>query len=1340
MCISLRVCACVIQHDLLMHVNNVVVYLAILLCLNSLQRGMSTTGYGPRRTLVFDGDEQKYELWEVKFLGHLRLQKLYDVVIPTAGSTGAPDADKNANAFAELVQCLDDRSLALVIREAKDDGRKALAVLREHYQGKGKPRVIALYTELTSLRLRDDESATDYVIRAEKTATALKAAGETISDGLLVAMVMKGLPENFKTFSTVISQRQTQITFSEFKTALRNFEETERSCSKTSEKGDNVMAMKKKFHGSCFKCGRKGHKSSECQSRQTRNKWCTRCRNSSHNTLDCQRKEGDTAKKTEDKPREDNENNAFLFTFQDQGDDKNGMRTSTLLLDSGATSHIVVDRRNFVSFDENFKADNHFIELADGSRANVVLGKGNARFQLHDVNGNPHEVTLSNALYIPSYKQNIFSVSAAIDKGASINLDKGGKYFKARDGTTFDIQQKGRLYYLNSISSSQNNASSLLDWHRILGHCNFEDLRRLSGVVKGMKVSSDQSHECVICSQGKMCQTRSRVPDRRAKMPLEFVHCDLAGPIEPMAKGGFKYALCFVDDFTGIHKVYFLKQKSDTVEATQQFLADVAPFGNVKRMRSDNGGEFTSKDFRTLLLRNKIKHETCAPYSPHQNGTVERAWRSLFEMARCLLIESKLPKRLWAYAVRTAAHIRNRCFNRRLGRTPYEALIGKKPDLSNMHIFGSECYAYVQSAKKLEARSKKGVFVGYDDRSPAYLVFYPDSDAIERVRCVKVIDESIGRHMLEEYEDSMVSPLPPKENSVGDETGDSRDAKFTEGNESRYPKRVHSRPKRYGQDEYVSGSDFEDSTNCTVDYCYRAANIPTNYEDALASTEAAKWQRAMSDEMIALTENETFELVKLPRGRQVVGGRWVFAVKTGPNGEETHKARYVAKGYSQIADIDYQETFAPTARMSSVRTLMQKAVQNEMITHQMDVKTAYLNAPIDCEIYIEQPQGFEERDENGDTFVCKLKKSLYGLKQSGRNWNNMLHTYLISENFSQSLADPCLYTKKVEPSESVILIVWVDDIIISGTTLGVLESVKSALSRKFKMKDLGNLSWFLGTSFECNEGSVIMSQKQYVEKILSKFNMADCKPKPIPCVSGAEKESENVDSPLLDDPKLYRAIVGSLIYVMTGTRPDICYAVTKLSQNMAKPTQSDLSMAKNVLRYLKGSIERGLTFQRSELPLKLTGFCDSDWGASVKDRRSITGYSFQLSNNGPIISWKSKKQQTVALSTCEAEYISLENAVQEAKFLKQLCNDMDILIKNVLINVDNQGTVNLAKNPINHQRSKHIDIKYHFIRLEIQIGNINLQYVPTDCNVADIFTKPVTKIKLEKFRSLIMGK
>ena len=673
------------------------------------------------------------------------------------------------------------------------------------------------------------------------------------------------------------------------------------------------------------------------------------------------------------------------------------------------------------------------------------MGRGNAKVKLYDIKGNLHDVILNNALYIPSYDQNIFSVSAAIEKGACVNIEKEEKYFKAPNGTKFEIEQKGRLYYLNSISSSKNNASSLMEWHRIMGHCNFQDLRKLKNVVDGMEIVDEQQCECAICTQGKMCQTRSRKPDERAKAPLEFVHCDLAGPIDPVAKGGFRYALCFVDDYTGIHMVYFLKQKSDTLEATQKFLADTAPFGKIKRLRSDNGGEFVSKEFKSLLRRNTIKRETSALHSPHQNGTVERACRSLFEMARCILLERELPKELWTYAVMASAYIRNRCFNARLGKTPFEALIGKRPDISNMHVFGSTCYAYVQNAKKLEARSKEGIFVGYDRDSPAYLVYYPETDKVERARCVKFLEQSDCMPKIDEDEIVLPTPLDNTDEQT-QEDEDVTDQGENVNEDGRYPKRLRNKPQRFG--EYVLDSELEDNANYTVDYCYRVANIPTTYNDALKSIEATKWQKAMYDEMTALNDNDTFELVTPPKGRQIVGGRWVFAVKTGLNGEQTHKARYVAKGYSQIAEIDYQETFAPTARMSSIRMLMQRAVQNDTITHQMDVKTAYLNAPIDVEIYMQQPDGFEKRGENGEKLVCKLKKSLYGLKQSGRNWNNMLHNYLRSENFSQSLADPCVYTRDSETNGCIILIIWVDDIILSATSLGLLESVKEALSKK----------------------------------------------------------------------------------------------------------------------------------------------------------------------------------------------------------------------------------------------------------------------------------------------------
>ena len=508
--------------------------------------------------------------------------------------------------------------------------------------------------------------------------------------------------------------------------------------------------------------------------------------------------------------------------------------------------------------------------------------------------------------------------------------------------------------------------------------------------------------------------------------------------------------------------------------------------------------------------------------------------------------------------------------------------------------------------------------------------------------------------------------------------------------------------------------------------------VPVTYQEAITSPESPKWKKAMNEEISSLKDNNTYDLTTLPDGRTAVGGKWVFQVKPGPNGEEKFKARYVAKGYSQVKDIDYKETFAPTARMSTLRTLLNVSVHENLMVHQMDVKTAYLNAPIDYEIFVEQPEGFEEKDCVGNTLYCKLNKSLYGLKQSGRMWNSVIHNFFISENFQQSQADHCLYMKHDGPNTTLVLI-WVDDLIIASSNMSSLLSCKQALCEKFKMTDLGSLNWFLGMSFVSKEGSIEMNQTRYIEKVLDRFNMSDCQPKNIPC-DPSMMNTSSVESNELADATVYREIVGSLIYVMTGTRPDLCYIVTKLSQYMSKPTKAQLNAAKYVLKYLKGTMHYALKFSRSDGPLQLVGFCDSDWGSS-EDRKSITGYCFQLDKTAPLISWKSKKQQTVALSSCEAEYMSLTYAIQEAKFLRQLLSDILGVKENIVeLGVDNQGAISLAKNPVHHQRSKHIDIRYHFIRDEIQNGNVNLFYVPTKENTADIFTKPVSHKRLEFFR------
>ena len=336
----------------------------------------------------------------------------------------------------------------------------------------------------------------------------------------------------------------------------------------------------------------------------------------------------------------------------------------------------------------------------------------------------------------------------------------------------------------------------------------------------------------------------------------------------------------------------------------------------------------------------------------------------------------------------------------------------------------------------------------------------------------------------------------------------------------------------------------------------------------------------------------------------------------------------------------------------------------------------------------------------------------------------------MSIGFQNSLSDNCVYIKNVN-GQITIIIVWVDDLIISAPNFSQLNSIKKLLSDRFHMTDMGELKWFLGIEFSVEADCIKMNQEQYVDKILNRFNMNDCHPKLVPCDPNVNKDYDSNSKPL-ENLTLYREIVGSLIYIMTSTRPDLCYAVTKLSQKLSNPTQADLNLSKYTLRYLKGTKDKGLVFTKSD-KLQLIGYSDSDW-ANSPDRKSISGYCFTLNEKGPLISWKSKKQQNVALSTCESEYYAMVLASQEANFLSQLLSDMQGEQRtSVILHVDNQGSIELAKNPVFHQRSKHISIKYHYIRSQVANKNVILSYIPTAENCADLFTKPITRAKLSKF-------
>ncbi|KAI7790594.1 hypothetical protein IRJ41_015031 [Triplophysa rosa] len=407
------------------------------------------TGYGPRREvgnrwnkLCFDGDEKNYELWETKFLGHLRLLGLKQIILRAPHADDEEDDDdKNEEAYAELIQFLDDKSLSLVMREAVDDGRKALQILRDYYAGNGKPRVVNLYTELTSLQKAANETVTDYILRAETAITALRNAGETLSDGLLIAMILKGLPYSFKPFAIYVTQCDADLTFAQFKTKLRSFESTEKF--HTSSSDDNVMrasASAPDIRGrervadgdiTCYSCGQRGHKSRACPNQRRKRQWCSYCKSPTHKDTSCKdtscrRKKRDNVKQATDKDKDDH---AFAFKISDC--QIYGLQRKGLMVDTGATSHIITDIRNFKEFDDKFHAEKHCIE-----------------------EGRQVRTTLKKALYIPSYPQNIFSVKAATANGASINFMEGCDELIHKDGTKFDIQQYNRLYYLNTSNAA----------------------------------------------------------------------------------------------------------------------------------------------------------------------------------------------------------------------------------------------------------------------------------------------------------------------------------------------------------------------------------------------------------------------------------------------------------------------------------------------------------------------------------------------------------------------------------------------------------------------------------------------------------------------------------------------------------------------------------------------------------------------------------------------------------------------------------------------------------------------------------------------------------------------
>jgi hypothetical protein len=498
---------------------------------------------------------------------------------------------------------------------------------------------------------------------------------------------------------------------------------------------------------------------------------------------------------------------------------------------------------------------------------------------------------------------------------------------------------------------------------------------------------------------------------------------------------------------------------------------------------------------------------------------------------------------------------------------------------------------------------------------------------------------------------------------------------------------------------------------------------PTCSEEAIQRKE---WADAMTEEYQSIMKNEVWEIVPRSKNKDGVSYKWLFKIKHAANGSiEKYKARFVARGFSQKEGIDYEETFAPVARYTSIRTIIALAAKMKWKLHQMDVKTAFLNGVIEEEVYIEKPQGFEVEDRK--SHVCRLKKALYGLKQAPRAWYGRIDSFLTSLGFTKSKADSNLYFKIMD-NEPVILLLYVDDLFLTGEEKLIAEC-KKRLAAEFEMKDLGLMHYFLGLEVWQSPERIFLNQGKYTVEILKRFDMLECKSMNTP-MEAKLKLLVDTSSDLID-ATLYRQIIGSLMY-LTNTRPDICFAVNTLSQFLVEPRRVHLVAAKHVMRYLKGTMDYGLSYD-GDHDFTLSGYTDADWAGSVADRKSTSGCCFSLGS--AMISWQSRKQSSIALSTAEAEYIAACSASCEAIWLRKLLTGLfDLEMRATVILCDNQSCIKMTENPVFHDRSKHIEIRYHFIRDMVQRGALKLQYISTDEQVADVLTKPLSRVKFEHFR------
>jgi len=499
--------------------------------------------------------------------------------------------------------------------------------------------------------------------------------------------------------------------------------------------------------------------------------------------------------------------------------------------------------------------------------------------------------------------------------------------------------------------------------------------------------------------------------------------------------------------------------------------------------------------------------------------------------------------------------------------------------------------------------------------------------------------------------------------------------------------------------------------------------VPQTFREARNSPEWSEWEKAYKAELDKMALYKVWDVVDRPDRQHILRAKWVFTRKIdGETGRpNAYKARWVAKGFSQVKGINYNELYAGVAHKDSIRVFLALVNHLDLECDQVDIKAAFLNGELDETVYLEPPEGSDVPVGK----VLLLRKSLYGLKQSPRCFNKALDEWLRSEGLRPTNADGCVYTRR-QGNSFLMLSVHVDDQLIASSNRRELDDFKRQLNARFECSDGGAASYFLGFNIfrDRPQRRLYISQEHYIESMLDRFGMLDSKPvkTPLPTTFKSQSATDaEFEEARHED---YPGMVGSIMYAATITRPDIAYAAGLLARTASKWNKAHVIAARHLLRYLRGTSDLCLTYDSIAGERLVLGYADSDWGGCLDTRRSTTGYLFRTFG-GPV-AWRSRRQATTALSTAEAEYMASADATRQAVWLRQLLNDLGHdASKPLTILNDNNAAIQLSRNPVHHDRSKHIDMRHHYLREKVADSTIELEHVASENNLADLLTKPL---------------